>query len=177
MTDELPPPLSFRMRVIALLWARGWPEYGLDDGDCAVWRSIGGFVRIEGDEPYPCCVDYETADGETGSLTFGEAVSPERVVEAIDRLRWVFGVPTRVGEGNLAGCLPPLIPPEGVVKALAEAHALMGQEIDDLLRRAGVLDPDGPPSVPLRVTPDPKEDPAYVPTRWIGVGGHRWIGE
>lgn len=174
MTDELPPPLSFRMRVIALLWGRGWPEYGLDDGDCAVWRSIGGFVRIEGDEPYPCCVDYETADGETGNLTFGEAVSLERVVEAVDRLRWVIGLPAwlRVGPGNLAGCLPeplPLILPAGAREALAAARSNPATDPDaterEVMRECDMI----VGLVPLRPSrPAVKEGPAYVPTRWIG---------
>jgi hypothetical protein len=160
MTDELPPPLSFRMRVIALLWERGWPEYGLDDDDCVVWRGEGGSLLLEGDEPQTLGVEYEVADGEGGYLSFRADVSVERVVEAIDRLRWVIGVPARVGEGNLAGCLPPLIP-------LAAAHM-----------RASGLDPDGAPlGEPLRSGPEPREDPAYVPTRWIGAGGHRWIVE
>jgi hypothetical protein len=86
--------------------------------------------------------EYETVDGEHGFLSFAEGMGPERVVEAIDRLRWVIGLPawSRVGPGNLAGCLPPLIPPEGVAEALAEYLPLTGQEIDDLLRRTGGSD-------------------------------------
>jgi hypothetical protein len=162
MTDELPPPLSFRMRVIALLWERGWPEYGLDDDDCVVWRGEGGSLLLEGDEPQTLGVEYEVADGEGGYLSFRADVSVERVVEAIDRLRWVIGVPARVGEGNLAGCLPPLIPPEGAAEALAAAKA----EYRHALRPGMGLE-GPPPGEPLRSGPAAKEDPAYVPTRWI----------
>ncbi len=177
--------LAFCEAVIAGLRARGWPEHGLDDNDCVVWRGIGGSILLDNDDPRPCGVNYDTADGEGGYLSFTAGVSPERVVEAIDRLRWVIGLPARVGPGNLAGCLPPLIPPEGAREALAAARE-WAAKMDDLLRRTGDkaakaaqrasgFDPDGPPSaVPLRVTPAPKEDPAYVPTQWIGAGGHRW---
>jgi hypothetical protein len=110
--------ISFRDLVIAELGERGWPEYGLDDNDCVVWRGTeGGTVRF-GRGEWGHVFEYGTADGSEGGRTsFADGVSPERVVESIDRVRWVIG---------------------------------------------------------LRSRPAAKEDPAYVPTRWIGASGHRW---
>jgi hypothetical protein len=146
--------LAFRDAVIAGLRARGWPEHGLDDRDNIVWRGADGVVCLRRDE---VIVTYEV-DAEHAAIVFEGGAVPERVTLAIDRLRWVIGLPARVGPGNLAGCLPepvPLIPPAGAAEALAAA-------------REHGLDPDGPPlGEPLRSRPA-KEDPAYVPTRWIG---------
>jgi hypothetical protein len=87
---------EFRDAVIAGLRDRGWPEHGLDDNDCVVWRGTeGGSVRF-GRGEWGHVFEYGTADGSEGGRTsFAEGVSPERVVEAIDRLRWVIGLSAR----------------------------------------------------------------------------------
>jgi hypothetical protein len=85
---------DFRDAVIAGLRERGWPEHGLDDNDCVVWRGTeGGSVRF-GRGEWGHVFEYGTADGSEGGRTsFADGVSPERVVEAIDRMRWVIGLP------------------------------------------------------------------------------------
>ena len=89
---------EFRDVVIAGLRERGWPEpveqgpNGEYSVPCQVWRGSGG------DPSYP--VVWMTDDGifcgydadhqETCCIEFDEYVSVTRVIEAIDRLRWVF---------------------------------------------------------------------------------------
>ena len=82
---------EFRDAVIAGLRERGWPEARIHEEDgCAYWARDELIIvwlkpaanRGEWDAGY--CLEDETADILIASQ------SPSRVIEAIDRLRWVF---------------------------------------------------------------------------------------
>lgn len=180
-----------RDEVIAGLRERGWPEHGFDDDGDIVWRRAdGGSIFFVPDES-GTCVNYETADdAESGSLSFQEDVTPARIVEAIDRLRWVIGLDVVLGwdlacqvehwsdcavngapayEIGPCDCGGSRQTPEPVQARVDAVWAPIIDRYMRLLARRGLLpDPDGPLVAMTPSKPAPKEDPPYVPTRWIG---------
>ncbi len=111
--------IHFREDVIAGLRERGWPEpreqqpNGEFITSCLVWGS----------ETYPQvwlsqigdCFGYEAADDqESGSGSFGDNTDAARAIEAIDRLRWVIGLPASQEEG----ALPKGMDPDGRLVAM-----------------------------------------------------------
>jgi hypothetical protein len=139
--------------VIAGLRERGWPEPRFQpalDGEymvpCRVWGERHPSVYIT-DEGMVC--GYVTGDDqETAHIEFAEEVSAPRIIEAIDRLRWVIGLPPQ-------GLLPlPCKLPDHLKRALegvtgvsvrhisaepgsAEMRAPREPSVDELMR--GVL--------------------------------------
>lgn len=91
--------IQFRDAVIAGLRERGWPEPhagaeadGFMCGEMCWSSPEFPLVWFAVTEPGPSA-GYETKDdNETGRIDFDEDAVPERVVEAIDRLRWVIGL-------------------------------------------------------------------------------------
>ena len=98
-SPEPEPDTTFRDAVIAGLRERGWPEPTAYASDAsAEWNDPAGI------DPYVIfdvagyvAIDYGTGGSESGDIRFDAdpAPSAERVVEAIDRLRWVVGLAPR----------------------------------------------------------------------------------
>lgn len=126
------PAAAFRDSVIAGLRERGWPEpreqspNGEFLSACFVWGS----------EAYPqvwlakICdsFGYEAGDDqESGSAGFGDNTDAARIVEAIDRLRWVIGMPSDAEVDKMVR------PPMGWHTALPQGHWLqINREIKPL---------------------------------------------
>jgi hypothetical protein len=185
---------AFRDAVVAGLRERGWPEPG-------VGLEEAGYRCAEvvwGDQSHPSvwfswwrgdyCAGWEAGDDrESGRITFDdEGLSPARVVEAIDRLRWVLGLPDRNvirllsvelarARAELARALAAADQALRVAQPASERSGLAedpGRNFDrkgwleGLVARMDALDPDGP-LVPLPVKAVPAERP-YEPDRWLG---------
>jgi hypothetical protein len=94
-------PAAFRDAVIAGLRERGWPEPSENSSlTCPMWQSVEygpPVVECElQDAPDNILISFEASDRWVGEMTLGAGMAAPEIVEAIDRLRWVIGLPPLV---------------------------------------------------------------------------------
>ncbi len=148
-------PAAFRGAVIAGLRERGWPEPRSQgrNGEflvpCLVWGQ--GRYPVVWLAESGLVIGYETPDDqESAHIEFDEGVLSARVIEAIDRLRWVIGLSAAQATGAWPNTST--LPPVGEVAGVRRAVHNMG------------VDPDGPPAA-LPTKPAPRQDPPFVPRK------------
>lgn len=162
--------IHFCEDVIARLQERGWPEpcvraemthvtvWGFSDG--RPWVALNGKTQD---------IDYTTADGvETGTIYFEkEFPDVSRVVDAIDRLRWVIGLSCPEPQMQFFdrdGKDSSVVTPGGWFKPIPDFKAVGFSA--DWSRLCGV-DPDGPLVAMKPSKADSAQERPYEPTRWI----------
>jgi hypothetical protein len=197
-----PKPEILRDQVIAGLRERGWPEptskwwpepsskWGGDISDA--------FVLQWGKIEFPCvwwcpskaAAGYETGDDlETGRLDFDDVpeVTASRIIEAIDRLRWVIGLPPcapepykdepavsfasrpvryeksgLVAAGWKAGIRIADLPPDEALTR--ELEILKARRSPTSLR--GRIEDELTGNIGLPAKPEPKEEPPFQPNKF-----------
>jgi hypothetical protein len=102
-----------RDEVALLMLARGWPQAEIDKTDPAIllWHANGAEVSCDFKIGQ---IEYDTEDdnpqSETGTIELNGATSNERIIAALDRLRWVLGLAEHDAEWLSMGFINPMAP-------------------------------------------------------------------
>lgn len=179
--------------VMSGLRERGWPEPLVTD-NAVIWGALdAGHVALSNARIYYNGAADQAEHGEI-DISDPSGENAGRYIEAIDRLRWVIGLPD-MAEGRWRHvtkivCSDPNQndPAPDVFKMIAASNQADHTGHADTLRRRSAIvdwckesdrsrramiraageDPDGPLVALKPSKPLPREERPYVPTRWIG---------